>query len=356
MTEKGFKTSAVGIMSGTSLDGLDICFAEFEFDDQWQFKIIATNCIEYDDTWRSLLGTAHQLSSKDLSDLDIHFGKFIGQQSLHFLRQFELQAPDFICSHGHTVFHNPHRGITKQIGCGQTIATETGVKTISDFRSLDVSLGGQGAPLVPIGDKLLFADFDSCLNIGGFANISFEHNEERIAFDICPVNIVLNSLANQIGFSFDKDGAIANSSKVDTGLLHQLHQSMPKSKHSLAREWLEKSFLPELNASGSSTEVKISTVTQFASEQIAETINNSTPNGRVLITGGGTYNQTLIDSISSLTTASIVIPETEIIEFKEALVFAFLGVLKSNDEINVLRSVTGAAKDSSSGVIHSPER
>lgn len=352
MIEKGFKTSAIGIMSGTSLDGLDICFVEFEFTNRWQFKIIASHCVDYDENWRNLLKTAHQLPTQALDKLDARFGEFIGKQTNQFLERFELGKPELICSHGHTVFHDPSAGLTKQIGCGRTIADETRITTISDFRSLDVSLGGQGAPLVPIGDKLLFDEFDSCLNIGGFANISYDKNGERIAFDICPVNIILNNLASELGMSFDKDGAIAYSNEVDERLLQQLHHSMPNSKHSLAREWLEESFLPILSSSSASSETKISTSTRFAAEQIAQTINDSTPTGRVLITGGGAYNKALINAISGLTKASVIIPETQIIEFKEALVFAFLGVLKSLNEINVLRSVTGASEDTSSGVIH----
>ena len=182
-------------MSGTSLDGLDLAWCRFQYDGEWSYSIRESVCIPYDENWRSALATAH-LSDKDpLCRLDVEFGEFIAQQVTGFLHTAKLPAPDLVCSHGHTVFHDPAQKLTLQIGSGERIAEKTGIKCVSDFRSLDVSLGGQGAPLVPIGDELLFGQYDACLNLGGFSNISFRENGVRIAFDICPVNICCRSFS-----------------------------------------------------------------------------------------------------------------------------------------------------------------
>jgi anhydro-N-acetylmuramic acid kinase len=351
------KIAAIGIMSGTSLDGLDLCYAEFSFDGKWHFKIIASDCIRYDEKWSADLGNAHTFASEKLDALSEAFGKYTGEQVNAFIKKFGLTKSDIICSHGHTVFHEPAKKYTLQIGNGDIIANTTGITTVSDFRSFDVSLGGQGAPLVPIGDELLFSNHEACLNLGGFSNISFRENGERRAFDICPVNIMLNPLANALGKPFDEDGLLARSGKLNESLLTELN-SLPiyhsTERPSLAREWLEKVFVPIVESSSISTEDKLRTLTEHAAFQISTVINAKATNGSVLVTGGGAKNGFLMERISSLSNAKVVIPETEIVDYKEALIFAFLGVLRMRNETNVLRSVTCAERDSSSGVIHFP--
>lgn len=344
-------------MSGTSLDGLDLCLVEFNFDGKWRFEILSSVCIEYDEAWQTALGNAHAFSSQKIAELNGSFGAYIGEQVNLFLEKFGLDKPDILCSHGHTVFHEPVKRFTLQIGDGKVIAEKTGITCVSDFRSLDVSLGGQGAPLVPIGDDLLFSEYDACLNLGGFSNISFKEEGERRAFDICPVNIVLNALANSLGKPFDKNGALAQSGRLNAHLFDELN-ALPiykgANRPSLAREWLERAFLPIIENAKISIEDKLNTVVAHAALQISSVINEKARNGRVLVTGGGAKNAFLMERISALSSAKIVIPDAEIVDYKEALIFAFLGVLRMRDEINVLKSVTGAERDSCSGVIDEP--
>jgi anhydro-N-acetylmuramic acid kinase len=351
------RITAIGIMSGTSLDGMDLCYTEFSFDGKWQFKIIASDCISYDEQWATDLKFAHTFSSEKLDELSKAFGRFTGEQVNAFLFKFALAKPDMVCSHGHTVFHEPAKKFTLQIGDGQAIAELCGITTVSDFRSLDVSLGGQGAPLVPIGDELLFSDYAACLNLGGFSNISFKEDGERRAFDVCPVNIVLNPLANLLGKPFDDDGLLALSGNLNEELLVELN-ALPIylgiERPSLAREWLEKVFVPLVENASLSIEDKLRTVTEHAANQISAVINAKAKNGSVLVTGGGAKNGFLMERLSALSNTKIIAPEIKIVDYKEALIFAFLGVLRMRNETNVLRSVTDATRDSSSGVIHFP--
>ena len=259
---------------------------------------------------------------------------------------------DIISSHGHTIFHQPDKAFTFQLGSGATIASTTNITTISDFRTLDVALGGQGAPLVPIGDKLLFHEYDYCLNLGGFANISFDVNNLRIAFDICPVNLVLNDLASQKNRSFDKDGEIGASGKINPSLLNSLNsldyysQKWPKS---LGREWVEKNIYSLFTDPVLSIEDRAATFYEHVAYQLSEVLGFS---GRILLTGGGAKNKFLVKKLMEKTPCQIVKPENQLIDFKEALIFAFLGVLRFNGQINCLSSVTGADIDNIGGVIH----
>ena len=351
------RTTAIGIMSGTSLDGLDLCYVEFEFDGKWRFEITASNCISYDEEWSLNLGNAHTCSAVDLELLNDAFGKFIGESVNEFIDKFSLQKPDIVCSHGHTVFHEPASKFTLQIGNGNIISETTGITCVSDFRSLDVSLGGQGAPLVPVGDQHLFSEYEACLNLGGFSNISFKERGERLAFDICPVNISLNPLANLLNNPFDYNGEIARSGHLQPELLKQMNALPIYKLHkrpSLAREWLEKVFNPVIENANCSVEDKLRTVTEHVAQQISVVINSRVGTGRVLVTGGGAKNGFLMERLSQLSSADVVIPFEEILDYKEALIFAFLGVLRMRDQNNVLRSVTGAQADSCSGVVSNP--
>ena len=348
-------TTAIGIMSGTSLDGLDLCYAEFEFDGRWRFEIIASDCVLYDEKWSQNLTNAHTCSVNDLERLHDDFGKYIGENVTAFLQKFNLPKPDIVCSHGHTVFHEPAKKFTLQIGNGNIISETTGITCVSDFRSLDVSMGGQGAPLVPVGDEYLFSEYEACLNLGGFSNISFKEDGERRAFDICPVNISLNRLANFLDKPFDYNGETARSGFIQPELLQQLNE-LPiyklDTRPSLAREWLEEVFNPVVENANCSFEDKLRTVNEHVAQQISDVINSRVSRGRVLITGGGAKNGFLMERLSQLSSAQMVIPNEEILDYKEALIFAFLGVLRMRDQCNVLQSVMGAKTDSCSGVIN----
>ncbi|HTB06791.1 MAG TPA: anhydro-N-acetylmuramic acid kinase [Bacteroidia bacterium] len=347
----------IGLMSGTSLDGLDIAYCVFNRKaGRWTFSIEKASTIKYDKLWLKKLQTAPQLLGMDLLKLNNEYGKYLGEQVKKFKSANHLGKIDFVASHGHTIFHQPSNQFTFQLGHGASIVAACGPSVVCDFRSLDVAMNGQGAPLVPIGDKLLFPDFSHCINLGGFANISFDKRGKRIAFDICPVNIILNMLASQIDKEYDKGGAIAAKGKVDNILLQKLNalsfykKSPPKS---LGREWLEESFLPILEKAKNSVEDKLATVTEHIVIQIASVIEDSSKKGEILITGGGAFNTYLIKKLKEkLPDYSIVIPNSELVKYKEALVFAFLGVLRWGGDVNALSSVTGAKGNNKGGAIY----
>lgn len=341
-------------MSGTSLDGLDLAAVEFQLTDgNWFFDLLHSDTILYSDQWQQQLKHAPELSGEELTHLHFSYGKYISEQLQKFIHNTNF-APDLIASHGHTVFHQPEKGFTLQIGSGEVIASLTGVKTVADFRTGDVILGGQGAPLVPIGDRLLFPDFEYCLNLGGFANISFEDSGKRRAFDICPVNIVLNSLAERFGKSFDKNGELGKMGVVQRELLQKLNSLSfysGKGPKSLGREWVEQNIFPLLDDFTVTETDKLRTFYEHISSQIGASVSGT---GKMLVTGGGAFNDFLIERIQSYSSAEIVVPPTQIIEFKEALIFAFLGLMRELGMVNCLASVTGASRDSSSGVIYLP--
>lgn len=345
---------AIGAMSGTSLDGLDLAAVEIRYKaGRWQFNLLNTSNITYSEKWEQRLKQAPYLNGEELTRLHFKYGKFIAKQVRKFIDSNKL-VPDLISSHGHTVFHQPDEGFTLQIGSGEVIAKRTGIRTIADFRTGDVALGGQGAPLVPVGDRLLFSEYDFCLNLGGFANISFKNNGSHIAFDICPVNIVLNPLAEKFGFKYDENGEQGRKGKVDNALLEQLNSlTFYSEKHpkSLGREWVEKYVLPILQNSSATDTDKLRTFYEHIAIHIAASVSG---NGRMLVTGGGAFNVFLIERIKAHSSVEIILPSREIIEFKEAVVFAFLGVLRWLGIDNCLASVTGASRNNSSGVVYLP--
>lgn len=348
------KYFVIGVMSGTSLDGIDIVFCSFEFVSQkWNYKIINAETVPYSKSWQKKLIDANNLNALNFVELHKSYGQFVGKEINNFIKKNKINKVDFISSHGHTIFHQPNKHITFQLGDGSVIAATTQITTISDFRSLDIALGGQGAPLVPVGDKLLFPEFDFCLNLGGFANISVNENKKRIAFDICPVNIIINLLTNTINKAYDKDGEIAKNGKINKELLQELnnidfyHSPYPKS---LGKEWLNAEFIPILNKYNLSVNDKLRTIYEHISSQITY-ITNKKSDKNIIITGGGTYNKFLMDLIKIKSRNKIIIPNDEIINFKEALIFAFLGVLRYEKKINCLSSVTGAKVDNIGGCI-----
>ncbi|TZF99483.1 anhydro-N-acetylmuramic acid kinase (plasmid) [Chryseobacterium panacisoli] len=345
------KALAIGLMSGTSLDGLDICLAEFEKQDKWSFQILKAETIPYAEDWENKLRNSIHLSAEDLLELNSEYGFYLGRQVKEFINKHQLENISLIASHGHTIFHQPKRKFTLQIGDGRAIKLETGLPVIYDFRSQDVLMNGNGAPLVPIGDELLFSEYNACLNLGGFSNISLHSDGKRIAFDIAPVNIVLNHLAQHINKSFDENGALAQKGEINEALLNDLNaldfyqHSHPKS---LGIEWCNNHIFPALK--NIETLDALATFTEHTAQQIAIVINKNKIKD-ILITGGGAYNSFLIEKIRSKTQAEVIIPKKEIIDYKEALIFAFMGVLKVNNEVNVLSSATGSSYDHCSGVI-----
>ncbi len=346
------KTHIIGLMSGTSLDGVDIIYVSFNVN--YKFDIIHADTLPYSDKWKQKLQNAFNQSEPEIKKLDIEYGKFLGELINNFVSKNSIDKIDFIASHGHTIFHKPEEGYTLQIGDGKTIAAITNQKVVCDFRTQDVKLGGQGAPLVPIGDQLLFAEYGYCLNLGGFANISFEKENKRIAFDICPVNIVMNHYVNQLGLEYDDGGKLASKGNINSELLGELNQlpfykdSVPKS---LGYEFVVSEIFPLIDIYNLSVKDILRTFIAHTVFQISKKITSS---GKLLITGGGAFNSFMIAELEKVTLAEVVIPSTIIINYKEALIFAFLGLLRMENRVNCLQSVTGAKKDHSSGVIYIP--
>lgn len=346
----------IGLMSGTSLDGVDMAFCVFTFTGVWEFTIEKADTIQYSSTWRKKLSEAHLLSAEKLIALDIEYGKFLGIQCKNFISNNKLNRVDFIASHGHTVFHQPNKGFTLQIGNGNAIHAVTKLPVVFDFRSLDVMHGGQGAPLVPIGDKFLFHDYDVCLNLGGIANLSCETKKARDAFDICFVNMGLNYLAGKAGKKFDRNGELSRKGEVNQKMMKQLDRVYSKTQEhrpSLGREFFEKNIQPVLDQNSISIHDRLRTFTESAAKEVLQSIVKMGKGKTVLCTGGGSFNSFFIYRLVELAgdDVTFVIPEEEIVKFKEALVFAFLGVLRVRDQVNCLKSVTGATQDSSSGLL-----
>ncbi len=352
------KYNIIGVMSGTSLDGIDLAHLNFEITNgKWNFKILESETIGYSQEWKDILKIAVGFTETELQQLNKKYTQLIGNIISEFISNNKIESIDAVCSHGHTILHQPKNGITLQIGNLAEIATICNQKVVCDFRIQDVNMGGQGAPLVPIGDRLLFSEVTYCLNLGGFSNISFEENGKRIAFDISPVNTVLNFYANKLGLEYDEKGTISRSGKINSELLTELNRlefynlSRPKS---LGFEFVKEVVLPIIERYKISIEDKLATFTEHIAYQIGLTLSNK--KSKLLITGGGAYNEFLISRIQFyLMETSIIIPEKKIIEFKEALIFGLLGVLKLRNEINTLCSVTGALKDHSSGKIYNPK-
>lgn len=348
------KFKSIGVMSGTSLDGIDVAACEFKFENkQWQFDFIAGKTYAYTDAMYQKLKNAPILSGFDLAALDVQYGKEIGRVVNSFMKHVNYK-PDFIASHGYTVFHQPENTLTLQIGSGAQIAALTGAKTVCDFRTIDVALGGNGAPLVPIGDELLFGHYTACLNLGGFSNISYRENNIRVAYDICPTNIMLNYITQRMGNRYDENGRFGRTGKVNTKLLKSLN-NLPFYKksgpRSLGAEFLHEQIVPLL-----SKKMEIKDVLRTAYEHITEKIANAInglESGNVLVTGGGTYNNFLMELLRNKLRLDLIIPDENLIDFKEAILFAFLGALRITNSPNCLSSVTGASLDNIGGAVYS---
>lgn len=342
----------IGLMSGTSLDGVDLVYVKFQNKGSLQYKIINASTIPYSIAWKKRLTEAFTSSNEELTKLDLIYSRFLGSLINNFILINSIKKIDFIASHGHTIFHKPDEGYTFQIGNNPIIAKTVNQTVVCDFRVQDVALGGQGAPLVPIGDLLLFSEYDFCLNIGGFANVSFDENGIRKAFDICPANIILNHYTRKIELEFDNQGKLARSGKINLDLLAAL-DALPTylSNQSLGNEVVNSEFIPLINSFKLPTAAILRTFIEHFSKKIASQLKS---NSKTLITGGGAYNNYLIERIAAHTKSQIIIPSNQLIDYKEALIFGLLGLLRIEKETNCLASVTKASKNHSSGRIIIP--
>lgn len=362
------KYTVIGLMSGSSLDGLDIAYCEFTLDNgTWGYKILKTDVVAYPDEWTQEIKGLPVTNAKTFWEIHTRLGGYFGEQVSAFIKKNSLAGKvDWVASHGHTIFHFPEKKFTTQIGDGAAIAALTNLPVICDFRSADIADGGQGTPIVPIGDKFLFADYRFCLNLGGIANISCKVSDKNIvAFDICTANQVVNFLANRLGKEFDDNGTAAASGKLNGALLDKLNsldfyrRPYPKSlDNSFSREMI----LPLFEEFDISVEDKLRTYTEHIAMQVADHIKmiaqkeklTFTANEKLLATGGGAFNKFLIGRIKEQTQIAIVVPGGELVKFKEAIVIAFMGVLRMLNQVNVLKSVTGASKDSIGGAVYRP--
>ena len=358
---------AIGLMSGSSLDGLDIVYTELDNSaGKWSYQIICTDCIAYNDYWYNNLKNALHLSVQEYSVLHTAYGHWIGEQANNFIDTNNLHHKvQIIASHGHTVFHAPDKNTTLQIGDGAAIAAVTGINTVSDLRAMDLALGGQGAPIVPLGEKLLFADYGFCLNLGGIANLSCNTGQSYIAYDVCAANRVLNMLAAELGKPFDDGGRLARSGVIDTVLLTQLNnldyykQPFPKS---LDNSFGTDTVFALITKQQPEPRDALRSYTEHIVQQLVYAINQLLPRAdktnnrhqQLLVTGGGAFNTFLIDRLrESLGVFGIqlVVPEAAVVANKEALIMALLGVLRWREENTVLHTVTGASRSSIGGAV-----
>jgi anhydro-N-acetylmuramic acid kinase len=339
----------LGIMSGTSLDGLDLAVVKIGFKaGKYSFKIKKSQTIKYSTKWEARLKQARFLTGEKLTQLNIDYGRLLGEQA----KLFCDEPIDLIASHGHTVFHQPEVGVTLQVGSLNEIALITGIKTVGDFRTMDVAKGGQGAPLVPIGDQFLFGDYDYCINLGGISNISLDKRGVKMAMDLSPCNIVSNHFSNKIGLEYDNNGDLGRKGNVNIELLQLLNawSYYTEKNSSLGIERIEKDFLPIFDQVDVSIEDKLRTYY----EHLGNVIGKKLEKGKALLTGGGVKNSMIKDCIKANSVSEVIIPNEKIIDFKEAVIFAFLGFLRINNQTNILSSVTGATSDSCSGIIIDP--
>jgi anhydro-N-acetylmuramic acid kinase len=349
------KFHVIGLMSGTSLDGTDIASCTFINDqDKWKFSIDYAETFPYSPRWKQRLSFLMNATALDYVSADAELGNYFGKLINAFIKKHQL-VPDLIASHGHTIFHQPDKGFTSQIGHGSQIAAITACDVICDFRSKDIALHGQGAPLVPGGEKFLFSEYHYLLNLGGIANISHQDQSNSVAYDIAPCNMLLNYIVAEKNLEYDENGSFASTGKINQHLLSRLQQldfyllDPPKS---LGREWFEKEMKPLLQDS-ISTEDKLSTACMHIAMQIGKTIElSANPKDTVLITGGGAHNKFLIDTIKTQTNVKILLPDKMLIDYKEALIFAFLGLLFKLDKENVMSDVTGCSRNHIGGALY----
>ncbi len=338
-------------MSGSSLDGLDIAYCQFDFTDKWTYTLLKSKTASLGNR-ESQLKNATQLNEQELEQLSIDFAKYLAKEVQIFIQENQITEIDAVVSHGHTIYHYPEKGVTCQIGDGQTLANLLELKVINNLRQKDMDVGGQGAPIVPIGDLHLFADFPICLNIGGIANLSIQLQNGIIAFDVCTANQVLNHYANKLGLDYDDKGNIARKGKINTTLLNQLNNldfyknENPKSLDNSFRNQL----IQIIDFEEQNIENVLATYTEHIAFQIQQSVEKvNIVEAKMLITGGGAFNTFLVERIQANLKARIVIPSKDIINYKEAVVMAFIGVLKLRNEVNVLASVTGAQEDTVCG-------
>ncbi|MCU0318641.1 MAG: anhydro-N-acetylmuramic acid kinase [Flavobacteriales bacterium] len=341
----------VGVMSGSSLDGLDLAWCQLRVDQgRWTYNVREARTVPYDAAFRTRLVAAMDGSAVELARLHRDLGRLIGTACRELVGATPLHL---IASHGHTLFHRPEEGLTMQVGCGAQIAAVSGITTVCDFRTVDVALGGQGAPLVPLGERLLFPEHRAFLNIGGICNIALHAAERVVGYDVCIGNQALNELAGEAGLPYDADGAMARSGRVDAAMVAALsalpfHQQPPP--RSLGRDWYGTAVHPLIVDERLAVEDRLASVVEHIAQQVSSALKDAT--GPVLVTGGGAHNTYLLERLRALCNVALEVPDARTVDYKEALIFALLGVSRTRGEANALSSVTGAGRNSVGGAVY----
>jgi anhydro-N-acetylmuramic acid kinase len=361
----------IGLMSGSSLDGLDIALCRFDAERKGRefflaaWELLRAETTSFSETWQKRLRELPFVSGFELAEAHADFGRYMGELVQLFFAKHNLKSDqiDLIASHGHTIFHEPAKGFTVQIGDGASMATITGCKVACDFRSSDVSLGGQGAPLAPISDKMLFPGFDFYLNIGGIANVTCLAERTFIAFDVTGANQVLNTLANLVGQSYDHDGHLAANGLLDEFLFEQLN-SLPYLESpypkSLSNQWVQENMVKPCLQAKSSVQDRLHTVCRHIALQLKKSMlqiieheHFAKEKYQMLATGGGVFNNFLMQCIREESPGvEVVIPTGSVVSFKEACLMALLGLLRVEELPNCISSVTGASRDAVGGAIY----
>jgi anhydro-N-acetylmuramic acid kinase len=354
---------ALGMMSGSSLDGLDLCYVRFSFDElkketKVNYEILAAETIAYDNAFRHKLKNLCDGSAFEFAQMHTELGKYFGRQAKTFIQNNKIDAIDCIGSHGQTIFHQPLKGFTAQIGCGAQIAAITGIQTVCDFRTSDMANGGQGAPIIPVAEKHLFPEYNCFLNIGGIANISLTNARSGTitAYDVCAANTMLNDLAGKAGKEFDENGAMAASGTVIPTLLNALNAlpyCMQQAPKSLGSEHIYADWITLLESHAGTVEDKLATAVEHIAMQVDKCADTG-QSGGMLVTGGGALNAFLIKRIRQHAPLEVIVPDLLTVQYKEAMAMALLGVLRIHEIPTCLSSVTGATKDSIGGTVYIP--
>ena len=356
----------IGLMSGTSMDGLDIAYCNFtEENGKWGYEILKCTTVPYPTKWQLRLSKLVLQNAINYIKTHVFYGHYIGATVSEFIEENNLiDQVDFISSHGQTIFHQPENNLTSQIGDGAAIAAETGLPVVSNFRTMDVAMAGQGTPISPIGEKNLFPDYKFYLNLGGIANITCKVSDGRyIAFDTCPVNLVLNALAHDANHDYDENGNFARDGSLNQELLDDLNGSWYYEKEypkSLSGGWVSKVFMPIIKRCPISTEDKLRTACEHIGVQVARDLEvikgkegiSLDKGDKMLVTGGGAFNSFLVERLKEHVPVEIELPDEDIIKFKEAIIIGLMGALRVRNEINCLNSVTGASQDNIGGAIY----
>ncbi len=355
----------IGLMSGSSLDGLDIAHCQFTFDGrpqkgQIRWQILDAETIAYPPEWQARLRKTTTMSPVELLETDADLGRWMGNQVRTFVAQRKLKI-DLVASHGHTVFHFPEKGFSLQIGQGNHLAEKCGLPVIFDFRTADIAAGGQGAPLAPVVDEWLLTDYDFFLNLGGIANIACHTRDGFVGYDIIGTNQILDALAGKLNLAYDSGGQLARKGSLNPTLYNQLQkldflqQEPPKS---LDNQWVRDNMTGPTLAFDDTIPNKMATIVELAAFEIAKEINRlipyaKHPNHQLLITGGGAHNTYLIERIKHFAPSNleIIIPTPQLINYKESLLIALLALLRQYGSPNSSPLVTGAGRNTVGGVL-----